>query len=163
MRNQSSPHFLAVHLRKLMAAVSLSLLGLALLGSLELPQQAQAQEKDAKNFSPYANRNYATNVYWGDQHQHTSFSPDAGLVGDKLTPDDAFRFARGEQLRSSTGQLVQLERPYDWLVVADHATYYGLPQAFQEMDPDILKTATGKNWAEALKKGARPAMTPSSR
>src|SRR6185369_14316981 len=126
------------------------------LGGLEHAQTATAQEPQPKNYSPYANRKYATQVYWGDQHQHTSFSPDAGLVGDRLSPDDAYRFARGEQLRSCSGQLVQLERPYDWLVVADHAEYVGLPQAFlQGADPDILKTATGKKWSEAIKKGGQ--------
>lgn len=150
------PARLALHLRKLVSIASLFLVGLAFLSGLESPQGAVAQEKDSKNYSPYANRNYATQVYWGDQHQHTSFSPDAGLVGDRLSPDDAYRFARGEQLRSSSGQLVQLERPYDWLVVADHAEYVGLPQAFlQGIDPDILKTESGKRWAEAIKKGGK--------
>jgi hypothetical protein len=74
-------------------------------------------------------------------------------VGDRLGPEDAFRFARGEQVRSSTGQLVRLERPYDWLVVSDHAEYPGLPQAFQRRDPAIMKTPSGKSWAEALKQG----------
>jgi hypothetical protein len=145
----------ALQLRKVLAIASLLLVGTALTGWLNQPQTATAQEKDSKNYSPYANRKYATQVYWGDQHQHTSFSPDAGLVGDRLSPDDAYRFARGEQLRSSSGQLVQLERPYDWLVVSDHAEYFGLPQAFMEANPDILKTESGKKWAEALKKGGK--------
>jgi Protein of unknown function (DUF3604) len=109
----------------------------------------------SQTYSPYADRRYPTRVFWGEQHQHTSCSPDAGLVGDRLGPDDAFRFARGEPLRSSTGQMVQLERPYDWLVVADHAEFYGLPQAFASMDPDVLKTESGKKWADALKKGGK--------
>jgi hypothetical protein len=130
------------------------LLGVA--GKSWLAQTAAAQEAKDKNYSPYADRTYATHVYWGDQHLHTSFSPDAGLVGDRLSPDDAFRFARGEQLRSSSGQLVQLERPYDWLVVSDHSEYLGLPQAFLEAaDPAIMKTESGKRWAEALKKGGQ--------
>ncbi len=112
-------------------------------------------EERSKNFSPYSDRNYPTRVFWGDQHLHTSRSPDAGLVGDRLGPDDAYRFARGEQLRSSTGQMVRLERPYDWLVVSDHAEYLGLPQAFAEGDPDIMKTASGKKWAEDIKKGGQ--------
>jgi len=125
-------------------------------GLMRWPDEtAAAEEERPQNYSPYANRTYATHVYWGDQHLHTSYSPDAGLVGDRHGPDDAFRFARGEQLRSSSGQLVQLERPYDWMVVSDHATYFGLPQAFMEMDPDILKTESGKKWAEALKKGGK--------
>ena len=117
--------------------------------------QGTPKQKPSANYSPYADRQYPTKVYWGDQHQHTSFSPDAGLVGDRLGPNDAYRFARGEQMRSSSGQLVRLERPYDWLVVADHAEYLGLPQAFLENDPDILNTASGKKWAAAIKKGGQ--------
>src|SRR5262245_63967059 len=114
----------------------LMLLGVA--GKGLLAETAAAQEKAGPNYSPYANRSYATRVYWGDQHLHTSFSPDAGLVGDRLSPDDAFRFARGEQLRSSSGQLVQLGRPYDWLVVDDHAEYLCLPEGFADQNDDIL-------------------------
>jgi len=43
--------------------------------------------------------------------------------------DDAFRFGRGEQLRSSSGQLVRLEHPLDWLVVSNHAEYLGMARA----------------------------------
>lgn len=109
----------------------------------------------SQNYSPYADISYPTSVYWGETHLHTSVSPDAGLVGDRLSPDEAFRLARGEQITSSTGQPVKLERPYDWIVVTDHAEYMGLPQAFEENDPDILKTESGKKWAEALKKGGK--------
>jgi hypothetical protein len=139
--------------RILAAVACLVLLDAALTEVLDEP--ATAQENQPKNYSPYADRSYATQVYWGDQHLHTSFSPDAGLVGNRLSPDDALRFARGEQLRSSSGQLVQLERPYDWLVVSDHAEYFGLPQAFMEKNPDIMSTASGKKWAEALKTGGK--------
>ena len=129
--------------------------GFALMGGPQYRQTAFAADEPPKTFSPYANRNYATRVYWGETHLHTSYSPDAGLVGDRLGPDDAFHFARGEQVRSSGGQLVQLERPYDWMVVTDHAEYLGLPQAFAEGDPEIMKTESGKKWAEALKKGGK--------
>jgi hypothetical protein len=151
---------LAAHVRRLTAAACLLLLGLLLLGWADPHQTATAQDavpQRPKHYSPYVDRNYPTRVYWGDQHLHTSYSPDAGLVGDRQGPDDAFRFARGEQVRSSDGQLVQLERPYDWLVVSDHAEYLGLPQAFVEGDPDILNTPTGKSLAEALKKGGKVA------
>jgi len=114
-------------------------IAVTLAGMLNAVDQVMAQEA-GKNFSPYADRRNATQVYWGDQHQHTSFSPDAGLVGDRLSPDDSYRFARGEQLRSSTGQLVRLIKPYDWLVVADHAEFLGLPQAFLEKNPAIMQT-----------------------
>jgi uncharacterized protein DUF3604 len=84
---------------------------------------------------------------------HLSYSPDAGLVGDHLDPDKAFRLARGEQLRSSTRQPVRLERPYDWMVITDHAESLGLPQAFASSTSEILKTESGKRWADALKQG----------
>jgi hypothetical protein len=119
----------------------------------DTPRQGPEGGQRSKNYSPYADRNYSTRVYWGETHLYTSFSPDAGLVGDRVSPDDAFRLARGEQIRSSTEQLIQLVRPYDWLCISDHATYLGLPQAFAQGDPDILNTESGKKWAEALKKG----------
>jgi len=116
------------------------------------------QPQTAKNFSPYADRRYATQVFWGDQHLHTAFSCDAGMVGDRLGPDDAFRFARGEQMRSTSGQLVRLERPLDWLVVADHAEYFGMAQAIAEGAPALLKTPRGKQWHADFKKGGDAAL-----
>jgi hypothetical protein len=118
---------------------------------------AQDTKKLEPHYSPYVDRGYPTRVYWGDQHLHTSYSPDAGMVGARHGPDGAYRFARGEQLRTSTGQVVQLYRPYDWLVVSDHAEYLGLPQGFLEANPDILSTPAGKRWAAALKKGGKEA------
>jgi len=106
-----------------------------------------------KDYSPYANLNYPVRVYWGDAHLHSSFSPDAGLAGNHLDPNQAFRLAKGEQVVTSSGQSLRLEKPYDWLVISDHAEYFGLPQAFREKDPDIMQTKSGKKWAEALKKG----------
>jgi Protein of unknown function (DUF3604) len=49
--------------------------------------------------------------------------------------------------------LVRLEQPYDWLVITDHAEYFGLPQALAEANSPILNTASGKKWAAALKQG----------
>ena len=74
-----------------------------------------------KAYSPYAQRNFPDHVYWGDTHLHTALSPDAGLFGNRLGLDEAYRFARGEEVTSSTGQPAKLGRPLDWLVVADHS------------------------------------------
>lgn len=139
----------------LVTSIFLVIAGVFVLTAVLSTEAGSAKPEKSQNYSPYADIGYPTEVYWGETHLHTSISPDAGLVGDRLSPDEAFRLARGEQIMSSTGQPVKLERPYDWIVITDHAEYMGLPQAFEENDPDILKTETGKKWAEALKKGGK--------
>ena len=61
-----------------------------------------------KSYSPYAGRAYPTAVLWGDTHLHTALSVDAGAFGNRLGLDEAYRFARGEEVVSSTGQRVRL-------------------------------------------------------
>lgn len=63
------------------------------------------------SFSPYANRSFPSQVFWGDTHLHTSISMDAGAIGNRLGPEEAYRFARGEQITSSTGVRAKLSRP----------------------------------------------------
>ena len=78
-----------------------------------------------KVYSPYAQRSFPERPLWGDSHLHTNLSMDAGLFGNRLPPRDAYRFARGEEVVSSTGQAVRLSRPLDWLVIADHSDGMG--------------------------------------
>ena len=56
-----------------------------------------------KAYSPYAQRAFPSMPLWGDTHLHTGLSVDAGLFGARLGLDDAYRFARGEEVISSTG------------------------------------------------------------
>ena len=72
-----------------------------------------------KTYSPYAGRNFPSNIYWGETHLHTGLSLDAGLFGNILGHEDAYRFARGEEVTASSGQPAKLSRPLDWLVVAE--------------------------------------------
>jgi len=51
-----------------------------------------------KAYSPYAQRSFPDQVFWGDTHLHTGLSMDAGLFGARLGLDDAYRFARGEEV-----------------------------------------------------------------
>jgi hypothetical protein len=55
------------------------------------------------SYSPYVGRNFPTRPLFGDQHLHTAFSMDAGAFGCRLTPKDAYRLARGEEITSSSG------------------------------------------------------------
>ena len=74
-----------------------------------------------KKYSPYAGRAYPTQVYWGDTHLHTGLSMDAGAFGNRLGLDEAYRFARGEEVTSATGVQAKLSRPLDFLVISDHS------------------------------------------
>ena len=100
-----------------------------------------------KEYSPYLNIGYPQRVFWGDTHVHTSFSTDAGMVGNRLGPDEAYRFARGEMVVASSGVRARLQRPYDFLVVADHAENLGLAPMIAEKNPDLLRLEFGKKIA----------------
>ena len=54
-------------------------------------------------YSPYADRPFPSGLFWGETHVHTGLSLDAGLFGNILGHEDAYRFARGEQVTSSSG------------------------------------------------------------
>jgi len=66
------------------------------------------------DYSPYTNNNFPQNVYFGDTHLHTSFSTDAGIVGNMVGLDVAYRFARGEVITQSHGLKAKLQRPLDF-------------------------------------------------
>ena len=95
-------------------------------------------------YSPYLNYNYPDRVYFGDTHVHTSYSTDAGMFGNTLGPDAAYRFAKGETVTSSTGVRARLLRPLDWLVVADHAENIGLAPMISESNADLLRSEWGR-------------------
>ncbi len=78
-------------------------------------KHAIANEQD---YSPFVDQHFPNRVYWGDTHLHTANSVDAGFVGNKLGPAEAYRFARGEEVTSSTGLRVKLLRPLDFLVIS---------------------------------------------
>ncbi len=103
-------------------------------------------------FSPYAGRNYPTRVLWGDTHLHTAVSVDAGTMC-RIGQEDAFRFARGEEIATTYGLRAKLSRPLDFLVISDHAEMYGLMPQLLSGDPEILATEQGRKWYDALKSG----------
>ncbi len=108
-------------------------------------------------YSPYTGRNYPTRVYWGDTHLHTSNSGDAFAYGTRTGPEDAYRFARGEEVEYIPGQSAKLSRPMDFLVIADHAVGLGIGAEINSGNPDLLKDPTIKRWHEMMKKGGKDA------
>ena len=101
-----------------------------------------------RDYSPYVDRAVPDRVLWGDTHLHTSYSADAGFFGNTLDPEKAYRFARGEEVTSSNGTRVKLIRPLDFLLVADHAVYYGLPDLLVRGDPILQENPVSKRWYE---------------
>ncbi|MCP5190434.1 MAG: DUF3604 domain-containing protein [Pseudomonadales bacterium] len=112
-----------------------------------------SREYTGKVYSPYAERDFATNVYFGDTHLHTDMSMDAGAFGNRLGMDEAYKFARGEQVNSSNGGPVRLSRPLDFLVVADHSDNMGFFPDMFAGKPFILADPTGKKWYDMIKQG----------
>jgi hypothetical protein len=111
-----------------------------------------------KEFSPYANRGFPTNVYFGDTHLHTALSVDAGTFGNRLGLDDAYRFCKGEEVVSSTGFRARLGRPLDWVVIADHSDGMGFFQMLAKGDPLMMDAEEGRRWHKAINEGGEAAV-----
>ncbi len=109
-------------------------------------------------YSPYASRNFPTRPLWGDTHVHTELSMDAGAFGARLGPADAYRFGKGEEVISSTGQRVKLSRPLDFLVVADHSDNMGFFPRLFAGDPGLLQDETGRRWYNMIQEGGQEAV-----
>ena len=106
-------------------------------------------------YSPYAKRDFPNLPLWGDTHLHTAISFDAGAFGARLLPPDAYRFAKGEEVISSTGQPVRLSRPLDFLVVADHSDNMGFFPNLQAGAPYVMQSEKGRRWHEMVNAGGQ--------
>ncbi len=114
-------------------------------------EKTPAEAEEARqHFSPYA-RKFPTRVYFGDTHHHTANSGDAFMAGDRLSPEQSYRFARGEEVVSSTGVPVKLSRPLDFLVVSDHAEGLGLMFQVYEGNPTFMADPMLAGWNKAMK------------
>jgi hypothetical protein len=64
-------------------------------------------------------------MYFGDLHVHTDRSFDSRLFGNQNTPEDAYRFSRGEPLTTAGGEVMRLSAPLDFVAITDHAEGFG--------------------------------------
>ena len=116
-------------------------------------QDVPGTQPEGREYSPYPDQEFANQVFFGDTHLHTSYSADAGMIGNTLGPEQAYRFALGETVTSSTGVRARLARPLDFLVVADHAENLGLAPLLAAEDPNLLATEFGKSLRAEIDKG----------
>ncbi|WP_254440700.1 DUF3604 domain-containing protein [Ruegeria sp. HKCCA6837] len=112
----------------------------------------------ADSFSPYAGRDFPTRPLWGDTHLHTSLSLDARAFGVLLSPADAFRFARGEEVTTSHGLQAKLSRPLDWLVVSDHSDAMGAMNEIVAGNATLMRDPTLRDWNDRLNQGGDVAL-----
>ena len=153
-------------------AVSIALISVGVLGTNAVAQEAaqggqvgemtisseDMPELAPDDFSPYAGRNFPTRPLWGDTHLHTSNSLDARAFGVVLTPADAYRFARGDEVTTSHGLRVKLSRPLDWLVVADHSDAMGAMNEIVAGNATLMRDPTLRDWNDRINQGGNVAL-----
>ncbi len=151
MSPQSKLHCIVSNLLALTAALVVLPGGSALAQEWTLEKDQLVEQP--KPYSPYVDQHFPQRVFFGDTHFHSSLSVDSGLIGNKLDLEQAFRFARGEETVTSTGQRAELNRPLDFLVVSDHAEYLGIADLLNTANPELLATEVGRDWYEAMQTG----------
>jgi len=82
------------------------------------------------------------NVYFGEQHLHTSLSFDAFAFGNTLTgPEDFYRYAKGKPIEHPGGYDVKITTPLDWGAVTEHTDYMGVVQEASDPDSPLRKSS----------------------
>ncbi|WP_420335753.1 DUF3604 domain-containing protein [Roseibium sp.] len=147
-----------------MRTVSLAILACFSVASMPVAQEFDVNEDQLQDvypgeaYSPYAGRNFPEHPLWGDTHLHTGQSMDAGGFGARLTQEQAWRFARGEEITASSGQPVRLYRPLDWLVITEHSDGMGLITDILDAAPGVTKYEQGRKWSEGYRAGGQEAV-----
>ena len=142
----------------------LLILGLFAYTTASLAQEWEVDEKQlselysGKAYSPFAGRTFPERPLWGDSHLHTSLSFDAGGFGNRLRPSAAYRFARGEEIMSSTGQPVRLARALDWLAITDHSDGMGFIDDVLAASPLVTNYEQGARWSHGFRAGGQDAV-----
>jgi Protein of unknown function (DUF3604) len=93
---------------------------------------------------------YPEQVFWGDTHLHTSNSVDAFGFGVRLGPEEALRFAMGEQVTATTGLKAKLDRPLDFLVIADHSDGLGATRRLYEAPRLLIRDPDLQRWHDMM-------------
>ena len=120
------------------------------------PQQGANPEPQVQ-YSPYLERDFPQQVFFGDTHHHSSYSFDSGMFGNTLGPEESFKFARGEEVTASNGMKAKIIKPLDFLAVTDHAAYLGFTDLIKNADPRLMATKGGREMVEGYQAGGEEA------
>ena len=130
-----------------------TLAGTAVADSGQIEPADPSKFNKTPGYSPYAGRKYPERVYFGDEHVHTAWSVDAGGTGTTLGPEEAVRFARGEEVISTSGQPVKLGKALDWIAITDHSDGMGVITEIKAGNAEMMQDATIKRWHDLFAKG----------
>ena len=114
---------------------------------------ATAVQADTTTKQGYVPVSHPVQVFWGDTHLHTTNSLDARVLGVTLDTSDAYRFARGDAVVTTTGITARLARPLDFLVVSDHSDAMGVVDQMISGHPELMKDPELRALQEELSKG----------
>lgn len=100
-----------------------------------------------------AEPNPERNVYFGEQHVHTSWSFDAFAFGDTRTgPEEFYQYALGQPTLHPGGFEQTITKPLDWAADTEHSEYMGMIQEASDPSSPLRKSAPFLS--EALEAGA---------
>lgn len=119
------------------------------------PSAPQPVESSPPASQPAANPD--RNAYFGDLHVHTRYSFDAFIFGVRATPDDAYRFAKGDGIAHPAGFEIKLRAPLDFQSVTDHAMFLGMMPASADPTSPVSKIPAMKAFADAKTAAERSA------
>ncbi len=92
-----------------------------------------------------ATGNPQRDAFFGDTHGHSMLSSDAFGFGNQLTPDNAYKLARGDEAKLVNGEMTRLKVPQDFFMMTDHAEFIGLATMGIDPKSPVYKTALGKD------------------
>ena len=108
----------------------------ALILIISCKTEPKAESTDASDTAAADTTSVASNptkdAYFGNLHIHTSWSFDGYTNGCLTTPDDAYRWAKGQEIPGGgDGTPLKILKPLDWYAVSEHAEYMGV---FKQME-----------------------------
>ena len=136
----------------LIAIIGASALGIGGASNLLQSQNSAAQQSHNADSKPVAviNSAYPMHPLFGETHLHTMNSGDAAVSGTRVTPEEAIRFGRGDEIVSSSGIKAKLARPLDFIQVSDHSELIGTGAEIYKGNPLYLEDPTLKRWHDAM-------------
>lgn len=130
---------------------------LLLLATICMTSIANSADSEGEPARGSGKPNPLKNVYFGEEHLHTSNSPDAFVVGTRGTWEDAYNWAMGREIAlSTTGEKIKKSTPYDFVAITDHAEYFGVMPSLIDKDSPLYETELGKKLRDPNAKPSDP-------